>query len=66
LLDNGALGRLAPVANAAQLAAGICELIRSDNARKEFSQEAEASARTKFSLGKMVDLTEQVYREVLL
>jgi glycosyltransferase involved in cell wall biosynthesis len=65
IIDNNQTGKLVPISDVAEMARVIGELL-SDTGRREFlSANARVFVAERFSLNRMVNETEQVYREVL-
>ena len=56
---------LVPIKDPVTLAAKICWLLESGEARQDVAEELKATAAESFSLDRMVDATEKVYRDVL-
>ena len=65
IIDDGATGRLTPVGDADALAAHVLALLRDETGRARLSERARRAGRTRFGLARMVEATEQVYREAL-
>ncbi len=65
IVTDGATGRLVPVGDAEALAAALVELLEDEGERARLSANASASVRERFSLGRIVEETEKVYRSVL-
>jgi glycosyltransferase involved in cell wall biosynthesis len=65
IIENGKTGRLVPLRDVSGLAEGIDEMLSDAAERERLSANAQRSVREYFSLEKMVDATEQVYREAL-
>jgi glycosyltransferase involved in cell wall biosynthesis len=65
MIEDGVTGTLAPVGDAASLARIMLELLRNDDERTRISERAREESRARFSLERMVDATENVYREAL-
>jgi L-malate glycosyltransferase len=63
IVADGETGRVVPVGDAAALAGAITELLGDETARRRLAGRARASARERFSLARMVEATEEVYRE---
>jgi len=61
----GDLDVLVPVKDPLALADKICLFLKDENARREASERAIASARARFGLDQMVTATEAVYRSVI-
>ena len=65
LLKNNETGKLVPVKNPSKLAEAIGELLEAENLRQTFGKNAQARAKERFTLERMVKETERIYREVL-
>jgi glycosyltransferase involved in cell wall biosynthesis len=65
LLENDVTGKLVPVAEPVRLASAIMELLENENLRAGFASRAQVVAREKFSLERMIDETEKIYRQLL-
>jgi glycosyltransferase involved in cell wall biosynthesis len=65
IIDEDETGCLVPVANAEALAKSITELLNDRNRRQRLATNALQAVRERFSLERMVDLTEQVYEQAL-
>ena len=65
IIEDGVTGLLVPVGDAEALAAAITGLLEDAQERKRLGARASEVARERFSLDRMVEATEQVYREVL-
>ncbi len=65
LIADGVTGRLVPVGAHEALGAALVELLADANVRAQMSAAARADAHARFGLERMVDETEQVYREAL-
>ena len=55
---------LVPISDPLALADKICELLENEETRRELGRRLQADAREKFSLGRMVDVTEELYRSL--
>ncbi len=64
IIEAEKTGRLVPTGDIAALANGICKLLDDPGARQSFSANAQEAARERFSLERMVEATEDVYRRV--
>lgn len=64
LIENEATGKLVPLKEPLQLAGAIGEFLEDESLRRSFGQNAQKSAKEKFSLEKMIDDTEKLYREL--
>ncbi len=58
-------GRIVSVGDVDALAAAMTELLRDDEGRRRMAGRGRASVRERFSLERMVEATEEVYREAL-
>ena len=65
IVEDGRTGRLVPVGNVEALAAALAELLKDARERERFSTNALHSVTERFSLKRMVDETERIYRSVL-
>jgi L-malate glycosyltransferase len=65
LIDDDFSGRLVPVKNPVALAAAVVELLEDAEKREIYGRNARKSAGENFSLERMIDETESLYREVL-
>jgi len=66
ILNDNETGRLTPIGSVDSLASVIVELLADRAQRERLAQRAQAVARERFSLERMVDKTEEIYREVKL
>jgi glycosyltransferase involved in cell wall biosynthesis len=66
IIEENDTGRLVPIGDHTALAAAILELLNDDDARDRLSRNAFEAVKDRFSLGRMIDSTEALYREVLL
>jgi glycosyltransferase involved in cell wall biosynthesis len=65
IVAEGVTGRLVPVGDAAALAAALAELLADADRRAAMSAAARSTAYARFSLARMIEATEQVYKEVM-
>jgi glycosyltransferase involved in cell wall biosynthesis len=65
MIDDGVNGNLVPLGDTASLARAMLRLLRDDDARARISKRAREESRARFGLERMVDATENVYRETL-
>lgn len=65
ILSDGETGRLVPIGDIETLAGVVGELLNDPNQRERLAQAALGEARERFSLERMVELTEQTYRAVI-
>jgi glycosyltransferase involved in cell wall biosynthesis len=65
IIEDDRTGRLVPVGDVAALAKGIGELLSDEKQRNRLKANAEGAVRERFSLARMVEATEEVYRQVL-
>lgn len=65
LIDDNVTGKLVPVGDAPSLARTMLQLLQSGVERARISERARDSSRARFGLERMVDATEEVYREAL-
>jgi glycosyltransferase involved in cell wall biosynthesis len=63
IIDDGQTGRLVPIGDADALANVIVQMLSDPKEGEGLSKNAQRVARERFSLGRMVEATEQVYRE---
>lgn len=63
IIDDGQTGRLVPIGDADALANAIGQMLSDPQQGERLSENARRVARERFSLGRMVEATEQVYRE---
>jgi L-malate glycosyltransferase len=64
IIDNEETGMIVAVADHQAIAASVLHLLEDENSRARIGKLAQAHARERFSLDRMVDATEQVYFEV--
>ena len=65
IIEDGVTGRLVPVGAVAALADAVVALLADADRRAAMGTAARAAAYAHFGLARMVDATEQIYREVL-
>jgi glycosyltransferase involved in cell wall biosynthesis len=65
IVEDGRTGRLVPVGSVEALAAALAEMLEDERERERFSTNALHSVTERFSLKRMVDETERIYRSVL-
>ena len=65
IVEDGVTGRLVPVGAVEALADAVVELLADAERRAAMGAAARAAAHARFGLPRMVDATEQIYREVL-
>jgi len=65
IVDPDESGRLVPIGDVEALAKAINDLLGNANERDRLARNARAAANSRFTLQRMVDGTEQVYREVI-
>jgi glycosyltransferase involved in cell wall biosynthesis len=65
IIEDGASGRVVPCGDPAALAAAMAELIASPLSRQRMGTAARSSVLSRFSLRRMVERTEQLYRACL-
>ena len=63
IVSDGETGRVTPVGDVQALAGAITELLGDAAARHRLAQRARSSVRERFDLARMIDATEEVYRE---
>lgn len=64
LLENERTGRLVPVQNPVKLSEAICELLIDKQKSKILGERAQIAAEDRFSLQKMIDETERIYKSL--
>jgi L-malate glycosyltransferase len=65
IIDDGLTGKLVPVGDWEAMANAVGEFLSDENLRRQFGERARVAARERFSLNRMADETENIYREVL-
>lgn len=65
IIDDNRTGKLIPIGDVETMAAAISELLTDVDMRAQFRERALIVVRERFSLERMVDETEQIYRESL-
>lgn len=65
IIRDGQTGLLVKVRDVAALAEAVCELLSGEERRQRIGQSAREDVRLRFSLDRMVDATERIYRESL-
>ncbi len=65
IIDDQQTGRLVPIGNSEALAKAISGLLADSELRERLTAEAQCRVRERFSLERMLDATEEVYREAL-
>ena len=65
IIDADKTGLLAPIGDAEVLAEAICQLLDDPAKRERLATDAQRMVSERFSLGRMVARTEQVYQEVI-
>lgn len=65
IIEDGETGRLVPVNDVDALAPALIELINDERERARLSANARTSVRERFSLERMIEATEEVYRAAL-
>ena len=63
LIENGKSGILTGIENSEKLSDAICKLLKDESLRKNLGENSQIRARENFSLKKMIDETEKVYKE---
>ncbi len=66
ILRDGETGKLVPLDNPIRLADAIVEILGDEKIRGDFCRNAQAEAKAKFNLKRMIVETEEIYNEVLL
>lgn len=64
LIENDRTGKLVPVQHPVKLAQAICELLEDKQKNKKFGERAKKIAAENFSLQKMIDETEKLYKSL--
>ena len=65
LIENGKSGILTAIENSEELSNEICRLLKDKNLRRTLGENAQIRSRENFSLEKMIDETEKVYKELV-
>jgi glycosyltransferase involved in cell wall biosynthesis len=65
IIEADRTGRLVPIGDVENLARAIFELLNDPSERARLAQNAQATVAERFSLNRMIERTEAVYREVL-
>lgn len=65
IIEDGETGKLVSIENPHELAAAVNELLNDEKLRQNLSANARRAAAGKFSIGRMVEETEKLYREIL-
>ena len=65
IIQDGKTGRLVPLGDAEQVAQAIISLLRDSKTRQHMTDAARTAVKEKFSLARMVNETEALYREAL-
>jgi glycosyltransferase involved in cell wall biosynthesis len=65
IVEDDVTGKLGPIGDIEAMASAIDSLLADKNQRETFGTRARLAARERFSLERMVDATEQIYREAL-
>ena len=65
LIDDGVHGLLVPPADVTALSDALTELLQSEDRRRSLGEAGQARVRAEFEVGRMVDGTLGVYRQVL-
>jgi len=65
IIEDDKTGRLVPIGDVKALADAISELLSNPEERFRLSKNAQSDVRERFSLDRMLSVTEQVYRDVL-
>jgi len=63
IIEDNITGKLVPIGDIEAMASAIDSLLDDEHQRETFGARAQHAAREKFSLKRMVDATEQIYRE---
>lgn len=65
IISDGVTGRLVPIDDAEALASALISLLADEPGRRRLSEQAREMARARFSLERMTNETEKIYRDVL-
>jgi L-malate glycosyltransferase len=65
IIEDGRTGRLVPIHDVAEMARAIAELVADPVKRELFAENARRKVAEEFSLERMVDETEELYREII-
>lgn len=65
IIDDNLTGKIVPIGDAQAMAKAISEILADEETRRRFTERAALAARERFSLARMVDETECIYREAL-
>jgi len=65
IIEAGSTGRVVAISDVEGLAAAILELLNDPSERTRLAQHAQVAVAERFSLARMIEKTEEVYREVL-
>lgn len=65
IIEDGLTGKLVPIGDVDALVSAVIELLEDEQERQRIGARARETARERFSLDRMVDATERIYREVL-
>ena len=65
IINDGVTGHLVPIDDAEALASALISLLADETKRRRLREQARDMARARFSLTRMTDETEKIYREVL-
>jgi glycosyltransferase involved in cell wall biosynthesis len=63
IIDEGQTGQLVPIGDTESLTKAMDQVLSDPNQRERLSENARRVVRERFSLGRMLEATEQVYRE---
>ena len=65
LIENGKSGIIVPIKEPLEIARAVNEFLSDEKLRQNLGKNAQTKAREKFSLEKMIEQTEKVYRSIL-
>lgn len=65
LVENNRTGKLVPIENPTALAEAVCQLLENPQTSKDFGEKAQKTAAERFSVEKMINETEKIYKQLL-
>ncbi len=65
LIEHDISGKLVPINQPHKIAEAVCEFLNDETMHRRLTENAEQSAREKFDLTRMIEETENLYREIL-
>ena len=65
IIENNETGKLVPVENPLALAEAAAEFLQAENLQRSFGERAQKTALEKFDVGRMIDETERLYKEII-